>query len=428
MIDCKYIFLGIWLALLLPACQSEEPTQKLVVTDMPKSDKRGVAFDFTIDSDLPLLSPFISWDYNWANVPQNDLAPIWFDANEMEFCPMCWNNNYRADDIRTYVADHPSTQYLLAYNEPNLKDQARMTPTQAVEHWSEIVALAKELNLKLVSPAMNYGTLEGYEDPIKWLDEFFAQPNVSMDDIDAISVHCYMPSASALLSYLERFEKYNKPIWLTEFCAWDNFTGDADAQMSYMCTALNALEKSDIVERYAWFIPRYKTDGTAPYMQLISSYTNRLTDAGKVYCYFSSMDKNAYLLTNRFIHAGEYSDVSSIGTQVRPTTDEYATLQAGKEGLMVTSMMMNQTLTYHVSLPKEASQIVLRYASFTRCTVDFKVDGKLSGTMDIQRTGGLTVWDSAPCSISIAAGTHEIEIILTDGSMQFSGFEINYLE
>ena len=183
---------------------------------MPKSAKRGVSFNFLYITDLPLLSPYISWDYNWGNTPNEDAA-TWFDANEMDFCPMCWNGKYDADKIRAFVAAHPNTKYLLAFNEPNLTDQANMVPSKAAELWPPVVALAKELNLKLVSPAMNYGTLAGYSDPVKWLDEFFAQPGVSIDDVYAIAIHCYMASASAVKSYVERFEKYDKPIWMTAY-------------------------------------------------------------------------------------------------------------------------------------------------------------------------------------------------------------------
>ena len=172
------------IAILFTACTPsgentpENPKDETnVVSVMPKSAKRGVSFGFTNILDLPLLSPYISWDYNWGNTPTDDAA-LWFDANEMDFCPMCWNGNYSVDRIRAFVAAHPKTKYLLAFNEPNLTDQARMTPAEAAAIWTPVVELAKELNLKLVSPAMNYGTLPGYSDPIKWLDEFFAQPNV----------------------------------------------------------------------------------------------------------------------------------------------------------------------------------------------------------------------------------------------------------
>ena len=247
--------------------------QGTVVDYMPKSSKRGVSFSFTNVMDLPLLSPYITWDYNWGNTPTNDAA-LWFDTNGMDFCPMCWNGNYSADRIRSFVAAHPNTKYLLAFNEPNLTDQANMTPSQAAALWPPVVALAKELNLKLISPAMNYGTLAGYSNPIKWLDEFFAQPGVSIDDVHAISIHCYMSSPSAVQDYVRMFRKYNKPVWLTEFCAWDPVPGNVEVQKDYMCSVLNFLESEALVERYAWFIPRSSASlDKAPYMQLLT-HTN----------------------------------------------------------------------------------------------------------------------------------------------------------
>ena len=118
--------------MILTACENQSPDKSAIGEHMSKSAKRGVAFNFVYTSDLPLLSPYIAWNYNWGNTT-NDNAALWFDANEIDFCPMCWNGNYSADNIRAYVAAHPNTKYLLAFNEPNLTDQANMTPAQAAE-------------------------------------------------------------------------------------------------------------------------------------------------------------------------------------------------------------------------------------------------------------------------------------------------------
>ena len=304
----------------LVACSPSEPTVQKTGAHMARSAKRGVAFNFNYVSDLPLLSPYITWDYNWGN-NTNENAALWFDANEIDYCPMCWNGNYSADKIRAYVAAHPNTKYLLGFNEPNLTDQANMTPAQAAALWPPVVALAKELNLKLVSPAMNYGTLAGYSDPIKWLDEFFAQPDVDINDVYAISVHSYMASPSAVQSYMERFRKYGKPVWVTEFCAWDPLPASAEVQMDYMCTVLHYMENEPLVERYAWFIPRYTNKNNDPHMQLITNEVpGELTDAGKVYCGFSSYDTQTYL-TTEWIPAGSYCAAEGTAPNVRPNND-----------------------------------------------------------------------------------------------------------
>ena len=415
--------------LLFAACQPPEtpsPSDEMnVVNVMPKSAKRGVAFSFTQVTDLPLMSPYISWDYNWGNTPSNDAA-MWFDANEMDFCPMCWNGNYNADAIRAFVAAHPNTKYLLAFNEPNLTDQANMTPSKAAELWPPVVALAKELNLKLVSPAMNYGTLAGYSDPIKWLDEFFAQPNVDINDIYAISIHCYMSSASAVQGYVEKFEKYNKPIWMTEFCAWDPVPGSVTTQMDYMCAVLNYLEANPKVERYAWFIPRSgnKVD-SPPYMQLLThDYPADLTDLGKMYCWFSPMDKSVWLRANRPILASEYVAVANNAMPLRPSTDTEVLQQVGGKGLMITNFAAGQEIDYQLYLPAGSKEITLRYCGYSNSICEVLVDGVSQNYIDMPRNGSSTEWIVAKAPLSISEGKHTVTLKLFSGSCYLSAFEI----
>lgn len=415
--------------LLFAACQPPEtpsPSDEMNVVDvMPKSAKRGVAFSFTQVTDLPLMSPYISWDYNWGNTPSNDAA-MWFDANEMDFCPMCWNGNYNADAIRAFVAAHPNTKYLLGFNEPNLTDQANMTPSKAAELWPPVVALAKELNLKLVSPAMNYGTLAGYSDPVKWLDEFFAQPGVSINDIDAIAIHCYMSSPSAVQGYIEKFEKYNKPIWMTEFCAWDPVPGSVTTQMDYMCAVLNYLEANPKVERYAWFIPRSgnKVD-SPPYMQLLThDYPADLTDLGKMYCWFSPMDKSVWLRANRPILASEYVAVANNAMPLRPSTDTEVLQQVGGKGLMITNFAAGQEIDYQLYLPAGSKEITLRYCGYSNSICEVLVDGVSQNYIDMPRNGSNTEWIVAKAPLSISEGKHTVTLKLFSGSSYLSAFEI----
>ncbi len=418
------------LALLLAACKPSQeataPVDETGVADiMPKSAKRGVAFSFNQLTDLPILSPYTSWDYNWGNTPTEEAA-MWFDANEMDFCPMCWNGNYSADKIRAFVAAHPKTKYLLAFNEPNLKDQANMTPAQAAQLWAPVVALAKELNLKLVSPAMNYGTLPGYNDPVKWLDEFFAQPGVSIDDIDAISLHCYMSSATGLQGFVERFEKYNKPIWMTEFCAWDPAPSGYPTQMDYMCAVLHYLESSPAVQRYAWFMPRMSGKvESVPYNQLLThDFPADLTDLGKMYCYFSPMDKSVWLRANRLILASEYVSVANNAMPLRPSTDETALAQAGQPGLMITNFTEGQKIDYQLYMPTDGRKITLRYCGYSNSICEVLVDGESQNFIDMPRNGSSSEWTEAATDIQMSKGKHTLTLKMISGSCYFSGFRI----
>ena len=415
--------------LLFAACQPPETSSPVdetnVVDAMPKSAKRGVSFNFNQITDLPLMSPYISWDYNWGNTPSNDAA-MWFDANEMDFCPMCWNGNYSTDKIRAFVAAHPNTKYLLAFNEPNLTDQANMTPSKAAELWPPVVALAKELNLKLVSPAMNYGTLAGYSDPIKWLDEFFAQPGVSINDIDAIAIHCYMSSPSAVQGYIEKFEKYNKPIWMTEFCAWDPAPTGYPTQMDYMCAVLNYMESRPSVQRYAWFMPRMSGKvESVPYNQLLThDYPAELTELGKMYCWFSPMDKSVWLRANRPILASEYVAVANNAMPLRPSTDTEVLQQVGGKGLMITNFAAGQEIDYQLYLPAGSKEITLRYCGYSNSICEVLVDGVSQNYIDMPRNGSSTEWIVAKAPLSISEGKHTVTLKLFSGSCYLSAFEI----
>lgn len=399
----------------LVGCGGQEPTPPAssVVTQLPRSAKRGVAFNFSQAEDLPLLTDAISWDYNWGN-DQNSLAATWMDEEGVDFCPMCWSNNYNADRIRAYVAAHSKTQYLLGYNEPNLTDQARMTPSQAAAQWDKVVALAKELNLKLVSPAMNYGTLSGYNDPIKWLDEFFSL--VNKEDIYAISIHCYMASPQAVKDYISRFYKYNKPIWLTEFCAWEDYAIHSEEdQMKYMCQVLNYLEQDSHVERYAWFIPRAKAG--YPYMQLLTSVQPyELTSAGKVYCGFSSFDKSVWLKANGFIRASDYVGVSTENVQVRPSTDG--------EGLMLNVFASGQAVDYQIFVEENSSQLLVHYAGGEGNIVVW-LDGDPVALIPLEATGSMSTWKTQSFPVNIPSGKHLLRVEMQEGVINLAWLQMN---
>ncbi len=405
------------LAVLWAACTpTNTPDERRVASTMSKSAKRGVAFNFAVAEDLPLLSDAISWDYNWGN-DQNPTAASWMDMEGIDFCPMCWSGNYSADRIRAYVAAHPNTKYLLAFNEPNLKDQARMTPAEAAAMWAPVVALAKELKLKLVSPAMNYGTLAGYSDPIKWLDEFFAQPGVSIDDIDAISIHCYMANPQALRNYVAMFYKYNKPIWLTEFCAWEEYAIHSEEdQMTYMCSVLNYLEQDDNVERYAWFIPRYKPG--FPYMPLLTYYAPyELTSAGKVYCGFSSFDRSVWFRGEKQVQASNYIGVSDFAVQVRPSSDG--------EGLMLSRFAESQYADYQIYIPSDVQTLALRYAALGKAIVAIWIDDEPTAITSLAATGGMDEWTIAEIAASLKAGYHTLRLEMQEGVININWFKLN---
>lgn len=386
---------------------------------LPKSKKRGVSYSFSFEDDIHLLAPSISWSYNWGP-DVTSLNNTLFNQYGLDFYPMAWNGNYDANRIRAYKSLNPQCEYILAFNEPNLTDQCNYTPQQAAEHWPALKALADELGMKIVAPAMNYGTLANYGDPIVWLDEFFTL--VPLDDVDAIAIHCYMGSASALKSYVERFYKYDKPIWMTEFCAWEQHISNVQAQMNFMNEAIAYMEADPKVEKYAWFIPR--TNGgldSYPYMQLLTkTQPFQLSELGQVFAGLSSLDKSVWLSTQNYILPNTYSAVNSqesIGQDgllsiphLRPTTDSSGELQ-------LADFSANQWVEYQIDAHQQLSVLRIRYASFADADLELYMDGAKVADMSFERTGDAAVWNTAEFPVEIPQGKHTVRIAVKSASI-----------
>ena len=413
------------LMLAMMSCKNEakqnEEQQVVTSFQMHKSAKRGVSYSFGIIDDVQLLSPIISWNYNWGpDISGSNAKTIcsWMEMEGVEFCPMAWNGNYNKKRIAAWTNEHrATTRYLLAFNEPNLTDQARMTPSEAAALWPELKRFADSLGLKIVSPAMNYGTLSGYSDPIKWLDEFFAQPGVSLDDVSAIAIHCYMGAPSAVKGYIQRFEKYGKPIWMTEFCGWDDVISSAEVQKNYMCDVINYMEMSPLVERYAWFIPRASEATTAyPYKQLLTKTSPyQLTELGEIFGALSSFDKTVWFDASKTVPVNLYVGLANSTIYIRPSTDT--------EGQwMLTSFKDGQRVDWQVAATQPMQTVQLRYAAAISSEGVLYVDGEPLAKLTFTRTGSNNDWQTLTCDVPMKAGYHTVSIEITSGSISFNGF------
>lgn len=376
-----------------------------------RSVKRGVGFGSPfLQEDVYLLAPYLAWAYNWGPT-LTDMALTSFDQTELEFCPMAWNKGYNKDAIRAYKQTHTACRYLLAYNEPNLTDQANLTPAEAADGWQELVSFARETGLQLVSPAMNYGTLSGYSDPIKWLDEFFSLIG-GTDDIAAISLHCYMSSAGALKTFIDRFDKYNKPIWLTEFCAWDASTSSAATQQVYMAEAVPMLEQDERVARYAWFLARNGSGAeAAPYNALVNDAEPiGLTSLGKLYVGLYTGD-TAYLDLAYPVLMNTCSDLSTLAQggaapHFYPTQDSYASLYM--------QLSTDQYAEYNLAASTAYSRLALCYQAYMRTTLRLTLDGQ-DYSVVLPRTQD-SDWHTFSVTMPIEKGRHTLRITNQSGN------------
>jgi len=251
-----------------------------------KSAKRGIAYDLSAAADLAVLSPGVSWWYNWGTQPNSGVPSNYLTAYGMDYYPMLWNGTFDATAVVAYLKAHTEVAYLLLMNEPNLVDQSNLTPQQAAQLWPSYEAIATQTGVKLMGPAITWGTMSGYNDPVLWLDAFYAAyqgANAGRDpQIDYLAFHWY---DYGLAGQLDALTKYGKPFWVTEMANWHSQTDGAQidtlAKQEAQMTAMVALcEGRSDVFRYAWFTGRMDAD---PHFTSLLGASGELTALGQLY-------------------------------------------------------------------------------------------------------------------------------------------------
>jgi hypothetical protein len=205
-----------------------------------------------------------SWYYNWRSSPNSGTVPSGTPAPE--YVPMISRSGDVTDANITRLKtakDNGTYKYLLGFNEPDQAGQANMTVAQVIAAWPRLM----ETGLILGSPAPSWtGT---------WIDNFMTQAAANNLRVDFVCLHFYRaPSATGVVNELKNFitaayNKYQKPIWLTEFgapdCAklgWCGSTAPALTQPvtdAYVNQVIAMLEDLSCVQRYAWFVDKSQT-------------------------------------------------------------------------------------------------------------------------------------------------------------------------
>ncbi|MGC4118558.1 MAG: glycoside hydrolase family protein [Myxococcales bacterium] len=237
-------------------------------------------------ADLAAVSPGVSWWYSWGTKPNPAVPTDYRSRWAMDFYPMLWNGSFDASAVEAFLAAHPEIQYLLVMNEPNLKDQANLTPDQAAAIWPKYEAVAASAGVQLVGPQITWGTMDGFQDPVAWLDAFFAAYRAahagSDPRIDYLGFHWY---DYGLGGQLDRLAKYGKPFWVTEFANWHSQNDGAqvvtlEKQKAQMTDMVATCERRADVFRYAWFTGRISPD---PHFDSLLAADGQLTELGALY-------------------------------------------------------------------------------------------------------------------------------------------------
>ncbi len=387
-----------------------------LLTAQTKSFKRGACMSNLKTTDFEGLKDGLSWFYDWGTNPGGEGKQASDDRN-IEYCPMTWGGNFNTDAIRQYVKVHPNCKYLMAFNEPNFQSQANLTPAQAAAKWPQLKALAVELNLKLISPALNYSGWAEWNTPKKWLDAFFAQPGVSISDVDGIALHCYMGWSSSLIGYVKEYiGYYNKPIWLTEFCSWDDRSGTAEAPMKliqreYLVDTFDYLETEPMVARYAWFMAKTGENNSVPgfpWMQLLNGNNGVLTENGKIFNNMSSYDDNFYHDTQSRIQANYY--IRMKGIHLEETTDIDGVID-------VYDLGTGDYLDYNVDVPATGTyNLFLRYSSSVEANLAVQVNNVTLNSLTLRALAQAKNWATKKYTVNLSAGKQKIRLTAIQGA------------
>ncbi|MEV0719838.1 sigma-70 family RNA polymerase sigma factor [Asanoa sp. NPDC050611] len=239
-----------------------------------RTAKKGAAvWDFpAVNAGLKAVGA--SWYYNWG--ANNDRMP----ASGVEFVPMIWGTANATDATIAQAKREGDT--LLGFNEPDMAEQANMTPAKALELWPKLQATG----MRLGSPSVAFGAA----DTGKWLDQFMKGAQQKGYRVDFITLHWYGGDFSSaavgqLKGYIQQvYAKYKLPIWLTEF-ALIRFDGSGahyptDAQqVAFINGATDMLQGLSYVERYSWFgLPSTSDSHTGLYKE-----SGALTPMGTAY-------------------------------------------------------------------------------------------------------------------------------------------------
>ncbi len=381
-----------------------------------KSFKRGVSYGSHSAADMNTASAGISWWYNWGNQPDASIRTTYSNYG-VDYAPMAWNAA-GINGVNTWVSQDNRVKYILGFNEPNFKDQANMTPTQAAAAWPQLQAIADKYGLKLVSPAVNYcgncvsenGTV--YTNPFKWLDDFFAACPTCR--VDYIALHWY-GGGNSMMSYVNDARKYGKPIWITEFADWESSGVTSEIQKNYLAGTTNFLERDPDVFRYSWFIGRGPGETTYPYLDLYGLSSGTLTALGQLYLDIPVYDSTKVFQLPGRIEAEEYYRQSGILGELTKDVDGFMNIGYTDNG---------DWLSYKIRVPSTGNYTFTgRYSGTSAGKFDVYADDVKKGSISTTNTSGWQNWASASTTLNLTAGEHILKLLVTT-----KGFNLNWIQ
>lgn len=227
-----------------------------------EASKKGLAGGGTDAIDATNITWYYNWNTGGNTTPNVEYVPIRQTQFWPDFTPAYTKEGYT---------------HLLGFNEPDRPDQSNMTVETAITAWPGLL----KSGLRVGSPATS--------DPFNpWMAAFMTQAEAKNYRVDYMPIHCYWyKSAAQWTSDLQSvYNKYHRPLWITEWNIGANWTGnnfpdgptlltDANAtkHKSDLAGILTVLENTDYVERYSFY--NWVQDARALYVTINDAFKTR---------------------------------------------------------------------------------------------------------------------------------------------------------
>jgi hypothetical protein len=319
----------------------------------------------------------VGWYWNWSLYPDKNI--------QAEFVPQIWG----ASSVTTENLNYLKNNYqngtftrLLTFNEPEIMDNAStssgMTLDTVLSYWQQL----EEIGIPLSSPAYSgYDVNKNDND----LDLFMQAANQGGYRVDFISIHIYQlyyntDAVNSLKTILQTvYDKYQLPIWLTEFGALDaaydaqqnpTVNGSEAKAKSYAESSAKMLEGLGFVERYSWFVDNFDQQGesrpvNARYDTLYND-DNSLSSVGVIYKNIAS-EKALYFETTALPNgkAGSAYNQTVLlsggsGDYTVTATDLPSGLTMAKNGVLSGKVTQKGTYKFTVTATDQKRQTISR--------------------------------------------------------------------
>ncbi|KAE8233348.1 hypothetical protein CF326_g1614 [Tilletia indica] len=192
-----------------------------------------------------LLKGKMDWYHHWQDGPFS--VP-----NGVEYVPTFWGTSkFSQWNQRKAEMNRNMPSRLLAFNEPDIKSQANMSPRYAADVYAQEICPWQRRGVKISTPQIVWD-YDGWMDP--FLRALRAKGSAGCEP-DFLAIHWYggKNDMDKFKAFVQKgWNKYQKSIWLTEVGLTSASNPSSAEAESFLRRALAWVDSQDYVKRITW--------------------------------------------------------------------------------------------------------------------------------------------------------------------------------